>query len=151
MTTPAAAPSSLLDRIVAAPPVVRRRVLVDFIIDQLKEELGAGDEIHPRSRFEEMGIDSKRALEFKEFLEQEFQCSLRTTLLFDYPNPERLAGFIIDDVLRLGGGGGANAAAGTAPPSSPQPAAAPADDAGSAPEEDDADVEELMRRKLEKY
>jgi acyl carrier protein len=143
MTTPAAAaPSSLLDRIVHAPPVVRRRVLVDFITGQLKEELGAGDDIHPRSRFEEMGIDSKRALEFKEFLEQEFQCSLRTTLLFDYPTPERLAGFIIDDVLRLGGN-----AAGTVSPSPQQ--ATPAD-AGSAPEED-ADIEELMRRKLEKY
>lgn len=132
--------SSLRDSILSAPPALRQRLLIEFITGQLKEALGtdSSDDIHPRSRFEALGIDSKRALEFKEFLEQEFHCALSTTLLFDYPTPESLAAFIVQGVL------GANDTRIDA-------ASAPRPTAATSTGKEDGDVEELMRRKLEKY
>jgi acyl carrier protein len=111
----------LRDQLLDAPAAIRRSMLVDFILSRLKEALDIGEHerICARVRFEELGVDSKRALEFKEFLEQEFGCALRTTLLFDYPTPEALAGHMVKDILHAGAGMG--------------------------------DVEEQMRRKLEKY
>lgn len=138
---PASAPTfGLLDRVRSAPPVLRRRVLMDFVIAQLNEALGTeeGEAFHARSRFEEMGISSMQALEFKELLEQELHCSLQTTLMFDYPTPERLAGFIVDHVLGLGQAAEAAPAGARAEP--PPPVAGP-----------EEDIEERMRRKLAQY
>jgi acyl carrier protein len=87
-------------RLAAASPAARPRVLVEFILQQLRDELGVtGDELHPRSRFESLGVDSKRALEFKELLDDELHCVLRTTLLFDYPTPESLAAYVVGVVF----------------------------------------------------
>lgn len=135
--------SGLRERLANSPASIRQRLLVEFIVEQLKEALGAEEdeagEIHARSRFEELGVDSKRALEFKEFLEQEFQCTLRTTLMFDYPTPEALAAYIVGNLLARDD---ATAAESAAPLS-----AAPVDPTGPV----EGDIEELMRKKLEKY
>lgn len=134
--------SGLRGRIDAAPPALRRHVLIDFVTAQLNEALGAeeGEEITARSRFEEMGISSMQALEFKELLEQELECALQTTLMFDYPTPERLAAYIVDHILGLG----EPAEGAVSPPEAMTPA--PADAAA-----DDGDIEERMRRKLAQY
>ncbi|WIG98716.1 acyl carrier protein [Myxococcus sp. SDU36] len=86
----------LRDRLTPAAPSARQGLLVEAILQVLCDELGCDpNELHPRSRFETLGIDSKRALEFKEVLEEELGCALRTTLLFDFPSPESLAGHVV--------------------------------------------------------
>lgn len=86
----------LRDRLTAAPASARTNLLVESILRTLGDELGVDErELHPRSRFENLGVDSKRALEFKELLEEELGCALRTTLLFDYPSPESLAAYVV--------------------------------------------------------
>lgn len=87
----------LKDRLALVPPGLRRVLVIEFILARLKAELGddGGDEIHARCRFADTGVDSKRALEFKEVLAEIFARPLPATLLFDYPTPERLAFFLL--------------------------------------------------------
>lgn len=126
----------LRDRLTTASPAARTNLLVESILRSLRDELGVEEsELHPRSRFEHLGIDSKRALEFKELLEEELGCALRTTLLFDYPSPESLAAYVVG--VAFG-----------------EPAG---EDAIREPQQDDGvpasldSVEEQLRKKLEKY
>jgi acyl carrier protein len=145
-----ASPLGLRARLAATVPSARTRVLVDFLLQQLRDELGIeGDEVHPRSRFENLGIDSKRALEFKELLDEELGHILATTLMFDYPTPESLATYLVrvafgDDAAA--GGPASNrpeAAPGAAEAAEPADATGPADSLKS--------VEERLRRKLASY
>lgn len=126
------------DRLAAASPAARANLVVAFILKMLGDELGLAEgELHPRSRFETLGVDSKRALELKELLEGELGCELRTTLLFDYPSPESLAAYIV----RVAFGEADNSAPG-APENG---AAAPPDVEASEP------AEERLRKKLAQY
>jgi acyl carrier protein len=116
-------------------------LLVDDIIARLCAALYLDNAatISHSARFTELGIDSRRALELKEELEADLGCTLQTTLLFDYPTPERLATFIVDTVL------GPREHRHDAPVESaggvePKPA-----------QEGDADFDALMRRTFEKY
>lgn len=135
--------SGLRDRLVAAPASLRQQIMVEFIIERLKEALGVddgeADEINARARFEALGIDSKRALEFKEFLEQEFGEALRTTLMFDYPTPQSLGAYLIDRFF--GSDRPADAGAPSAPPRA----------STAASNENDEDWTKRMHKKLENY
>lgn len=149
---PARAPTSIRRRLLDGPPAARHRELVSFIVAELREalDMDAGEELHARSRFTDLGVDSKRALEFKEFLEQELECSLRTTLIFDYPTPDALAGYI----LRTAFGAGPAGSDPPTPTPSPAAAGAPAAETGPAAGDGTAEAssdEELLRAKLEKY
>jgi acyl carrier protein len=140
VTTPPPLPR-LRDRLAAALPAARPRVLVEFILQKLQDELAIeGDELHPRARFESLGIDSKRALEFKELLDEELQCTLRTTLMFDYPTPESLAAYIVQIAF---GDPQDTAPAAPAAPERPGEASLSGDEALS--------IEEQLRRKLAQY
>jgi acyl carrier protein len=145
---PPATPLDLHARLAATSPAARPRVLVERLLQLLRDELGIeGDELHPRSRFETLGVDSKRALELKELLDEELHCVLRTTLLFDYPTPESLAAHVIGVVF-----GDADADAAPAAPVTGAPARADGPDAGSpgSPESPES-PEERLRRKLASY
>jgi acyl carrier protein len=140
-------PLGLRSRLDAVAPPARTRVVVEFLLHQLRDELGIeGDEIHPRSRFENLGIDSKRALEFKELLDEELGHILPTTLMFDYPTPESLAAYLV----RVAFGDGA---AGAASPGHEAAGAVEPDAAGSEVEEssESVSIEERLRRKLASY
>jgi len=148
-TATPATPPRLADRLTAALPAARPRVLVEFILALLHDELGVeGDELHPRARFESLGIDSKRALEWKELLEEELQCMLRTTLMFDYPTPESLAAYIV----RVAFGAPEDAAMTRAPDARPDDSAPPAapERAGD-PGGESLSIEDQLRRKLAQY
>lgn len=125
----ASAPTRFRARLLQRPPSARQRELVGFIVTRLREalELDPSEEFHARSRFTDLGVDSKRAVEFKELLEEELECRLRTTLMFDYPTPEALAGYILSSAF-------------AAAPAAPGPAEAAAPDA-----------DEQLRAKLAKY
>jgi acyl carrier protein len=136
--TDRSAPGSIRSRLLDGPPAARQRELVGFLVAELREalDMDPSEEFHARSRFTDLGVDSKRALEFKEFLEQELGCSLPTTLIFDYPTPEALSGYIL------------RTAFGAAGPEAAAPGAAPA---GAEAPPPDASDEDLLRAKLEKY
>jgi acyl carrier protein len=136
-------PTGLRERLTAVSPAARTGLLVEFILQTLCDELGIDkSELHPRSRFETLGVDSKRALEFKELLEEELRCSLRTTLMFDYPSPESLAAYVV----RIAFGD----AEGQTSDSGPESAARDNDgDGGSSASMES--IEEQLRKKLEKY
>ncbi|MDC0708899.1 acyl carrier protein [Stigmatella sp. ncwal1] len=131
----------LRDRLTAASPAARTNMLVESILRALCDELGVDEsELHPRSRFEHLGVDSKRALEFKELLEEELGCPLRTTLLFDYPSPESLAAYVVSVAF--------GDTEGDARASGEEAIRAPQDDGAPASLES---IEEQLRKKLEKY
>lgn len=116
-------------------------MLVEAILRTLCDELGVdGNELHPRSRFEHLGVDSKRALEFKELLEEELGCPLRTTLLFDYPSPESLAAYVVS--VAFGSTEGDARASGEDAVGEPRDEGTP---------EALESIEEQLRKKLEKY
>jgi acyl carrier protein len=127
--------TGLRDRLTTAAPLARTGLLVETVLQVLVDELGCDpNELHPRSRFETLGIDSKRALEFKEVLEEELGCALRTTLLFDYPSPESLAAHVVNVAF----GDEAEAR-----PDAPEPSGEDTESQESA--------EEQLRKKLAKY
>ncbi len=142
-------PPRLRDRLAAALPAARPRVLVEFILEQLHDELGVeGDELHPRARFESLGVDSKRALEWKELLEEELQCMLRTTLMFDYPTPESLAAYIVR--VAFGAPEAPEDAVMTAAPDARLDDSAAPERAGD-PGDESLSIEDQLRRKLAQY
>lgn len=139
MTWSGAENGALRVRLAEAPPAIRRLMLVDDIMARLRDALALEDDaaIGPDDRFKDLGIDSRRALEMKEDLEEALGHPLQTTLMFDYPTPDRLAGFIIDAV-------GLAEAAPDAAPDTASDAASDADAAGD-------DPGAALRRMLEKY
>ncbi len=84
-------------------PAERSQVLVDFIRQQLADllELDSVEEIADTQAFVELGTDSMQAVDFKSRLESQLNCSLRTTLVFDYPRLDILADYLLKDVLQL--------------------------------------------------
>lgn len=69
-----------------------RDLLVNFL------ELETSNTILSDQSFIDMGIDSVQAIDFKIIIENDFDCSLRTTSLFDYPTLELLVQYLVDVV-----------------------------------------------------
>ncbi|MBA3772882.1 MAG: acyl carrier protein [Ramlibacter sp.] len=132
----------LIARLHSAVPSLRTAVLVDHVIARLCEALHLDSPAlaNSRSRFTELGIDSKRALELKEDLEEELGCALPTTLFFNYPTPERLAAFVIEQALGLET---STPAGGLDPPH--------VTDSTQADPAESGDFDAHMRRTFEKY
>ena len=65
--------------------------------------LGLRDEtiIDERTRLFDFGMDSLMAVELKNRIEAGLRCSVRATLLFDYPTIEVLIPYLLNDVLHL--------------------------------------------------
>lgn len=80
----------------------RRRLLVDY----MKEETAAimkcrPTEIDPDAGFFEMGMDSIMAVELKEILEEQTGHPIDSTVVFDYPSLNRLAAYLLSEVINL--------------------------------------------------
>lgn len=136
----------LLAHLERTPPVLRAGALVEHIVARLCDALFIDEpgRVHGRSRFAELGLDSKRALALKEDLEDELGCRLPTTLFFDYPTPERLATHLVGTVLAPEPPrDAATHVADTSNPSLPSPTL----DEPPSPEDFDA----RMRRTFDKY
>ena len=63
--------------------------------------LNAPEQIEPRQRLFDMGLDSLLAVELRNRLETSLGSALRPTLLFDYPTLEALANYLGKEVLKL--------------------------------------------------
>src|SRR4051812_16166946 len=54
-----------------------------------------------RERFVDLGLQSLRAVEVRDVLEERLLCKLNSTLLFDYPTVESLADYLMREVVGL--------------------------------------------------
>lgn len=94
--------SAFAERFQSAPAKERRQLLLDFVRTQAARVLGLSepDQIGPRQRLFDLGIDSLMALELKNCLESGLGQPLRSTVVFDYPTVEALAEHLAGEVLR---------------------------------------------------
>lgn len=92
-----AASHSLRERLQQAAPDERKRLLLGALVDLVAEVLRLPrNEVAPRQRLFDLGVDSLIALELKNRLQNLLGLALSTTLLFDYPTIEALAGYLLE-------------------------------------------------------
>lgn len=72
-----------------------RGLLVDFL------QFDSLDEIADVEEFSELGADSIQAVEFKSLLDSSLACSLRTTILFDYPRIDHLVDHLLQEQIQF--------------------------------------------------
>jgi len=63
--------------------------------------LDSGVVVGLRERFVDLGLQSLKAVEIRDVLEQKLLCKLNSTLLFDYPSIESLADYLAREVIGL--------------------------------------------------
>ncbi|AEI67810.1 hybrid non-ribosomal peptide synthetase/type I polyketide synthase [Corallococcus macrosporus] len=95
--------ASFLDTLTAAPIEARRRLVMDFVREQVAwmRGAGSGESIDPARGFHELGIDSLAALQLKNRLQSGLGLSLPATLVFNYPTAEKLAAHLMDAFIPL--------------------------------------------------
>ena len=95
--------SELLQQLTAASVKQRRAILTTHIQQNVATVLGRdlSQIIDPQLGFFDMGMDSLMTLELKNRLQGSLGQTLPSTLLFEYPTVEALAGYLIDEVLSL--------------------------------------------------
>ncbi|WP_372365772.1 SDR family NAD(P)-dependent oxidoreductase [Candidatus Uabimicrobium sp. HlEnr_7] len=79
----------------------RRSALIDFLSNEVAKVLGLEDanDIDREQALQEMGLDSLMAVELKNAVETAIGSELPATLLFDYPNIDAMADYLITDVF----------------------------------------------------
>ena len=97
----AAADAEFLRQLREAPPGRRHELLVAHLQTHIAQVLRLEEPPPPRRGFFDMGMDSLMAVELKGLLEARLGQSLPSTLAFDHPTIERLAGYLLREVLGL--------------------------------------------------
>lgn len=94
---------SILHKLKEGFPNKRKEILNSFIRETLASflELDSIEEIALDQNLIDLGTDSAQAVDFKFIIEDALDCSLRTTLLFDYPRLDTLTDYLIEDILKL--------------------------------------------------
>ena len=86
-----------IDHIRRADGLVRRELLLHFLREQLAASLALEpSQVGLKDSLLELGIDSVKAVEFKFLLESKLDQQISSSLLFDYPTLESLAGFLLE-------------------------------------------------------
>ncbi|MDY6949879.1 MAG: type I polyketide synthase [Thermodesulfobacteriota bacterium] len=95
--------SPFVHRLEEAPAEDRHELLTAHIQAQIVRVMGlsSAEEIEPRQRLFDAGIDSLMAVELKNRLEATLGHHLRSTLLFDYPTVESLVNHLSAEVFSL--------------------------------------------------
>ncbi|MGW0281456.1 SDR family NAD(P)-dependent oxidoreductase, partial [Streptomyces sp. NPDC003006] len=98
--TPTAAPSAWRDRLLGMPAAERSAALVEVVREHVATVLGHAtpEDVAPEQSFDALGFDSLTAVELRNRLAESTKVQLPTTLVFDYPSPQALAGFL-DEAL----------------------------------------------------
>ncbi|ARV59084.1 polyketide synthase [Nostocales cyanobacterium HT-58-2] len=94
---------ALLSQLKATLAHERRTILMEHIRSAIRNVIGlnASTRIEPRQSLFDLGLDSLMAVELRNYLEKSVECSLRSTLLFDYPTLEALVNYLLQEVLTL--------------------------------------------------
>jgi NAD(P)-dependent dehydrogenase (short-subunit alcohol dehydrogenase family)/acyl carrier protein len=87
-------------RLAAAPKQEHQRILLDAVRVHAATVLGhaSPQAIEEAQPFKELGFDSLASIELRNRLSQASGVSLPATLIFDYPTPRALAGYLLDKV-----------------------------------------------------
>jgi len=93
----------LLEQLRSTPADSQRETLVSYVRTQIGQvaRLQAVDQIQPRQRLFDLGLDSLMAVELKDRLQADLGHPLSATLIFDFPTIEALADHLYGDVLGL--------------------------------------------------
>ncbi|MEU9878464.1 type I polyketide synthase [Streptomyces phaeochromogenes] len=94
--------SSLVDSLRAVAEAEQDRTLLRIVRGQAAAVLGhsGADAIGPAQAFQEAGFDSLAAVNFRNGLHTATGLKLPSTLVFDYPTPEALVGYLREELLR---------------------------------------------------
>ncbi|MFJ8165200.1 type I polyketide synthase [Streptomyces sp. NPDC096136] len=96
------AAASLADSLRAVPEAEQDRILLRLVRGHASTVLGhsGADGIGPRQAFQEVGFDSLAAVNLRNTLNAATGLRLPATLVFDYPTPEALVGYLRSELLR---------------------------------------------------
>ena len=88
--------SALAHRLHGLPEAEQHAVLLDLVRSHIATVLGntTAEAIDPDKAFQELGFDSLTAVEMRNRLKTATGLALSPTLIFDYPTPNGLAGYI---------------------------------------------------------
>ncbi|MFC8047503.1 type I polyketide synthase [Nocardia sp. NPDC057353] len=92
---------SLTRRLAGLPEPDQRKLLLDTVVTEAGAVLGYADtgRIGPDAAFAELGFTSLTAIEFRNRLAASTGLRLPATVVFDYPTPAELAGFLRETAL----------------------------------------------------
>ena len=95
--------SALLQRLEGLPEDEQHAVLLDLVRSNIATVLGSAspEAIEPDQAFQELGFDSLTAVEMRNRLKTATGLALSPTLIFDYPNPAALAGYIHRELVGM--------------------------------------------------
>ncbi|MEV0535384.1 SDR family NAD(P)-dependent oxidoreductase [Kitasatospora sp. NPDC050463] len=95
--------SGYRQRLAALPEAERAGVLLSLVRTEIAGVLGHGTagEVPAGRAFTELGFDSLTAVDLRNRLNKVTGLSLPTTLIFDYPSPAELAGFLLPQLVEV--------------------------------------------------
>ncbi|MER7282890.1 type I polyketide synthase [Dactylosporangium sp. NPDC000244] len=90
--------TDLADRLAGRAPDDARQLVVDTVCAQAGLVLGGGTAIAETKAFKDLGFDSLTSVELRNRLATLTGLRLPATLVFDYPTPNRLGAYILDQL-----------------------------------------------------
>lgn len=94
--------SPLKETLLALPETSRRKEIVERVMEQLAATLNvASAAISADDGFTDLGMNSLKAIEFKEGLEAIFHINIPVSASFDYPTANLLSNFLYDELFDI--------------------------------------------------